>query len=185
MPLRNVAELSPVAQVVVYAIMPSGVVVTDSLDFPIQLCLKNKVGLSQSVSVHVGLSLLHRCSINSPVEMYTWSQCMCSVFGMLGVYLPCVQVSLQFASSQELPGEGTSFRLTAHPGSLCSVRAIDQSVLLLQPEEELSIKSVPYCSHLTTHSEQGLKLTVFGCIRSRNCLCDLKIYLESICCLCK
>ncbi|XP_046879888.1 alpha-2-macroglobulin-like protein 1 isoform X2 [Hypomesus transpacificus] len=92
-PLRNVAELSPVAQVVVYAIMPSGVVVADSLDFPIQLCLKNKV-------------------------------------------------SLQFASSQELPGEGTSFRLTAHPGSLCSVRAIDQSVLLLQPEEELSIKSV-------------------------------------------
>ncbi|XP_062335112.1 alpha-2-macroglobulin-like protein 1 [Osmerus eperlanus] len=92
-PLRNVAELAPVAQVVVYAIMPSGVIVADSLDFPVQLCLKNKV-------------------------------------------------SLQFASPQELPGEGTSLRLTAHPGSLCSVRAIDQSVLLLQPEEELSVKSV-------------------------------------------
>ena len=58
-PLRNVAELAPVAQVVVYAIMPSGVMVADSVDFPIQPCLKNKVGLSQSLPVHVGLALLH------------------------------------------------------------------------------------------------------------------------------
>ena len=62
MPLRNVAELAPVAQVVVYAIMPNGVIVADSLDFPIQLCLKNKVSLSQSLPVHVGLALLlHIC----------------------------------------------------------------------------------------------------------------------------
>ncbi|XP_041733755.1 alpha-2-macroglobulin-like isoform X2 [Coregonus clupeaformis] len=52
------------------------------------------------------------------------------------------QVSLTFSSLQELPGEKTSLSLQAHPGSLCSLRAIDQSVLLLQPEQELSLDSV-------------------------------------------
>uniref|UniRef100_A0A4W5PDZ6 Alpha-2-macroglobulin-like protein 1 n=1 Tax=Hucho hucho TaxID=62062 RepID=A0A4W5PDZ6_9TELE len=53
-----------------------------------------------------------------------------------------LQVSLKFSSLQELPGEKTSLSLQAHPGSLCSLRAIDQSVLLLQPEQELSLNSV-------------------------------------------
>ena len=53
-----------------------------------------------------------------------------------------LQVSLKFSSLQELPGEKTSLSLQAHPGSLCSLRAIDQSVLLLQPEQELSLDSV-------------------------------------------
>uniref|UniRef100_A0AAZ3RHZ4 A2ML1 protein n=1 Tax=Oncorhynchus tshawytscha TaxID=74940 RepID=A0AAZ3RHZ4_ONCTS len=52
------------------------------------------------------------------------------------------EVSLKFSSLQELPGEKTSLSLQAHPGSLCSLRAIDQSVLLLQPEQELSLDSV-------------------------------------------
>ena len=46
MPLERVDELAPVAQVVVYTIMPNGVIVADSLDFPVELCLKNKVCLS-------------------------------------------------------------------------------------------------------------------------------------------
>ncbi|XP_056139910.1 alpha-2-macroglobulin-P isoform X2 [Lampris incognitus] len=57
---------------------------------------------------------------------------------------PCFnnKVSLKFSSTQELPGEKTSLNLQAQPGSLCSVRAIDQSVLLLQPEQELTVTSV-------------------------------------------
>ncbi|XP_046894239.1 alpha-2-macroglobulin-like protein 1 [Hypomesus transpacificus] len=92
-PLERVDELAPVAQVVVYTIMPNGVIVADSLDFPVELCLKNKV-------------------------------------------------SLQFSSLQALPGGSVSLMLKAQPGSLCSVRSIDQSVLLLQPGEELNINSL-------------------------------------------
>uniref|UniRef100_A0A673WLV1 Alpha-2-macroglobulin-like n=1 Tax=Salmo trutta TaxID=8032 RepID=A0A673WLV1_SALTR len=91
--LQRMPELTPLAQVVVYTMLPDGEAVADSRDFPIHLCLKNKV-------------------------------------------------SLKFSSLQELPGEKTSLSLQAHPGSLCSLRAIDQSVLLLQPEQELSLDSV-------------------------------------------
>ncbi|KAG7484015.1 hypothetical protein MATL_G00044690 [Megalops atlanticus] len=52
------------------------------------------------------------------------------------------KVSLQFSSPQQLPGEKTSLELQAQPGSLCSLRAIDQSVLLKKPEKELSAKAV-------------------------------------------
>lgn len=43
--LHQVSSLTPVAQVVVYAVMPSGEAVADSQDFPVQLCLNNKVPL--------------------------------------------------------------------------------------------------------------------------------------------
>uniref|UniRef100_A0A8C6L8S2 Alpha-2-macroglobulin-like protein 1 n=1 Tax=Nothobranchius furzeri TaxID=105023 RepID=A0A8C6L8S2_NOTFU len=88
--LNQVLDLAPYAQVVVYTLMPSGELVADSQDFPIQLCLKN-------------------------------------------------QVSLKFSSLQVLPAEKTTLTLKASPKSLCSVRAIDQSVLLLKPEQELTV----------------------------------------------
>ncbi|XP_037124450.1 alpha-2-macroglobulin-like protein 1 isoform X2 [Syngnathus acus] len=89
-PLHQVIDLAPFAQVVVYTMLPGGEAVADSHDFPIQLCLKNKV-------------------------------------------------SLKFPSLQELPAEKTTLKLQAQPGSLCSVRAIDQSILLLQSERELTV----------------------------------------------
>ncbi|XP_023817538.1 alpha-2-macroglobulin-like protein 1 isoform X2 [Oryzias latipes] len=92
-PLTNVINLAPIAQVVVYTIVSSGEVVADSRDFPIQLCLNNKV-------------------------------------------------SLKFSAVQELPGAKTTLTLRAQPSSLCSVRAIDQSVLLLKSEEELTVDYV-------------------------------------------
>ncbi|XP_031139390.1 alpha-2-macroglobulin isoform X3 [Sander lucioperca] len=91
--LHHVTNLAPFAQVIVYTVMPSGEAVADSEDFPIQLCLNNKV-------------------------------------------------SLKFSSLQELPAEKTTLSLQAHPGSMCSIRAIDQSVLLLQPEQELTVDYV-------------------------------------------
>uniref|UniRef100_A0AAQ4QJC0 Alpha-2-macroglobulin-like 1 n=1 Tax=Gasterosteus aculeatus aculeatus TaxID=481459 RepID=A0AAQ4QJC0_GASAC len=91
--LRQVTGLAPFAQVVVYTVMPGGEAVADSHDFPVQLCLNNKV-------------------------------------------------SLKFSSLQELPAGRTTLRLQAHPGSLCSVRAVDLSVLLLQREQELTVASV-------------------------------------------
>ncbi|KAJ8397187.1 hypothetical protein AAFF_G00440210 [Aldrovandia affinis] len=91
--LRDMVDLAPFAQVVVYTLMPDGEAVADSADFPIHLCLKNKA-------------------------------------------------SLKFSSLQELPGEKTTLSLSAHPGSLCSLRAVDQSVLLMEPENKLTVESV-------------------------------------------
>ncbi|XP_028825882.1 alpha-2-macroglobulin-like protein 1 [Denticeps clupeoides] len=51
-------------------------------------------------------------------------------------------VSLRFPGSTELPGAKTSLSLAAHPGSLCSVRGVDQSVLLMKSGQGLTAKSV-------------------------------------------
>uniref|UniRef100_A0A7N8WY82 Alpha-2-macroglobulin-like n=1 Tax=Mastacembelus armatus TaxID=205130 RepID=A0A7N8WY82_9TELE len=107
--LHQVTNMAPFAQVVVYTVMPSGEAVADSDDFPIQLCLNNKV-------------------------------------------------SLQFSSLQQLPAEKTTLSLQAHPGSVCSVRAIDQSVLLLQPEQELTVN---YVRHQSTSATSSVKLLLF------------------------
>ncbi|KAA0701893.1 Alpha-2-macroglobulin-like protein 1 [Triplophysa tibetana] len=48
------------------------------------------------------------------------------------------EVSLNFSSSTALPKDTATLNLRAQPGSLCSVRSIDQSVLLLKPEAELN-----------------------------------------------
>nr|KAF6451459.1 alpha-2-macroglobulin like 1 [Molossus molossus] len=52
------------------------------------------------------------------------------------------QVSLGFSPSQHLPGADVDLKLQAAPGSLCAIRAVDESVLLLRPERELSNHSV-------------------------------------------
>ncbi|XP_038963908.1 murinoglobulin-2 isoform X2 [Rattus norvegicus] len=48
------------------------------------------------------------------------------------------KVHLSFSPSQSLPASQTHMRVTASPQSLCGLRAVDQSVLLLRPEAELS-----------------------------------------------
>ncbi|XP_028616888.1 murinoglobulin-1-like [Grammomys surdaster] len=52
------------------------------------------------------------------------------------------KVDLSFSSSQSLPGSQTHLRVTASPQSLCGLRAVDQSMLLLKPEAELSPSSI-------------------------------------------
>ncbi|XP_056363640.1 alpha-2-macroglobulin-like protein 1 isoform X2 [Oenanthe melanoleuca] len=51
-------------------------------------------------------------------------------------------VKLSFSDTVALPGSTVSLQLQAAPGSLCSIRAVDKSVLLLRPEAELSKDSV-------------------------------------------
>nr|XP_009483689.1 PREDICTED: alpha-2-macroglobulin-like protein 1 [Pelecanus crispus] len=51
-------------------------------------------------------------------------------------------VKLGFSDSVALPGSAVHLHLHAAPGSLCSIRAVDQSILLLRPEAELSRDSV-------------------------------------------
>ncbi|KAI5098854.1 alpha-2-macroglobulin-like [Silurus meridionalis] len=55
---------------------------------------------------------------------------------------PVVQVSLQFSPTKAVPGEKNTLELLAHPGSLCGLSAVDQSVFILEPENRLSIKKI-------------------------------------------
>ncbi|XP_065269692.1 alpha-2-macroglobulin-like protein 1 [Emys orbicularis] len=47
-------------------------------------------------------------------------------------------VKIGFSEDEALPGSEVSLQLQAAPRSLCAVRAVDQSVLLMRPEKELS-----------------------------------------------
>ncbi|XP_051819218.1 alpha-2-macroglobulin-like isoform X2 [Antechinus flavipes] len=48
------------------------------------------------------------------------------------------KVNLSFSSAKSLPSLDTHLKVTASPQSLCALRAVDESVLLLQSEEELT-----------------------------------------------
>ncbi|XP_055972615.1 alpha-2-macroglobulin-like [Sorex fumeus] len=52
------------------------------------------------------------------------------------------KVSLSFRPAQGLPASQAHLQVTASPQSLCALRAVDQSVLLMKPEAELSPASV-------------------------------------------
>ncbi|XP_063290706.1 alpha-2-macroglobulin-like [Pelobates fuscus] len=52
------------------------------------------------------------------------------------------KVKLSFSQTQSLPGSETILSLQTDPDSLCAIRAVDSSVLLMRPEAELSAKSV-------------------------------------------
>uniref|UniRef100_A0A8D1YEQ2 Alpha-2-macroglobulin n=1 Tax=Sus scrofa TaxID=9823 RepID=A0A8D1YEQ2_PIG len=52
------------------------------------------------------------------------------------------KVNLSFSSAQILPTSDTNLKVTATAYSLCALRAVDQSVLLMKPEAELSPQSV-------------------------------------------
>lgn len=53
-----------------------------------------------------------------------------------------VQVKMAFSEARALPGAALGLQLGAAPGSLCAVRAVDRSVLLLKPEAELNAEAV-------------------------------------------
>ncbi|KAF6121329.1 PZP alpha-2-macroglobulin like [Phyllostomus discolor] len=52
------------------------------------------------------------------------------------------KVDLSFSPAQSPPTSHAHLRVTASPQSLCALRAVDQSVLLMKPEAELSPSSV-------------------------------------------
>ncbi|NWT33972.1 A2ML1 protein, partial [Cardinalis cardinalis] len=52
------------------------------------------------------------------------------------------QVQMAFSEARALPGAALKLQLGAAPGSLCAVRAVDRSVLLLKPEAELNAEAV-------------------------------------------
>ncbi|XP_026138194.1 alpha-2-macroglobulin-like [Carassius auratus] len=52
------------------------------------------------------------------------------------------KVSLQFSPSRAVPGEKNTLHLSAQPGSLCGLSAVDQSVLILKPGKRLDIEKI-------------------------------------------
>ncbi|KAI6079820.1 Alpha-2-macroglobulin-like protein [Aix galericulata] len=52
------------------------------------------------------------------------------------------KVSLSFIPKEGLPASNTRLQLHSSPKSLCAIRAVDKSVLLMKPEDELSHKSL-------------------------------------------
>ncbi|NXF34943.1 A2MG protein, partial [Nyctibius bracteatus] len=87
------ADISPVAQVLVYTTAPTREMIADSTKFNVEKCFSNKVDLS-------------------------------------------------FSPSEGLPSSDAHLLFRASPNSLCAVRAVDKSVLLMKPEAELSPSSV-------------------------------------------
>ncbi|KYO44643.1 alpha-2-macroglobulin-like protein 1 isoform X1 [Alligator mississippiensis] len=51
-------------------------------------------------------------------------------------------VNLGFSEKMALPGSAVHLQVQAAPGSMCSIRAVDQSILLMRQEAELSRASV-------------------------------------------
>uniref|UniRef100_A0A2K6FWT0 Alpha-2-macroglobulin n=1 Tax=Propithecus coquereli TaxID=379532 RepID=A0A2K6FWT0_PROCO len=51
------------------------------------------------------------------------------------------KVDLSFSTAQNFPASHAHLRVTASPQSVCALRAVDQSVLLMKPEAELSPSS--------------------------------------------
>ncbi|XP_066519246.1 alpha-2-macroglobulin-like isoform X2 [Hoplias malabaricus] len=48
------------------------------------------------------------------------------------------KVSLQFSPIEAVPGEENTLQVSALPGSLCALSAVDQSVFIMEPEERLN-----------------------------------------------
>ncbi|XP_052472873.1 alpha-2-macroglobulin isoform X3 [Carassius gibelio] len=52
------------------------------------------------------------------------------------------KVSLQFSSAKAVPGEKNTLQLSAQPGSLCGLSAVDQSVLIMESGKRLNTEKI-------------------------------------------
>ncbi|KAK3560862.1 hypothetical protein QTP86_022609, partial [Hemibagrus guttatus] len=52
------------------------------------------------------------------------------------------KVSLQFSPSKAVPGEKNNLKVSAHPGSLCGLSAVDQSVFILESGTRLNADKI-------------------------------------------
>ncbi|XP_066519217.1 alpha-2-macroglobulin-like isoform X2 [Hoplias malabaricus] len=52
------------------------------------------------------------------------------------------KVSLQFSPTEAVPGEENTLQISALPGSLCALAAVDQSVFIMEPGERLNANKI-------------------------------------------
>uniref|UniRef100_A0A8C1I5S7 Uncharacterized protein n=1 Tax=Cyprinus carpio TaxID=7962 RepID=A0A8C1I5S7_CYPCA len=60
------------------------------------------------------------------------------------------KVSLRFSPTTAVPGEENTLQISAQPGSLCGLSAVDQSVLILESGKHLDTDKVIYISDLSS-----------------------------------
>ncbi|XP_047676889.1 alpha-2-macroglobulin-like [Tachysurus fulvidraco] len=78
------------------------------------------------------------------------------------------KVSLQFSPSKAVPGEKNTLEVSAHPGSLCGLSAIDQSVLILESNKRLDTDKIFNLLPVKTLSEYPYGVEdVQGCLHVR------------------
>ncbi|XP_056594100.1 alpha-2-macroglobulin-like protein 1 [Triplophysa dalaica] len=121
---------------VFYMVFSKGSMVQNGLvSVNVQLGMENKGKLSFTLKKTTALSPFAQVAVytvlpNGETVADSWNfpieQCLPN------------KVSLTFSSSTALPKDTTTLNLKAQPGSLCSVRSIDQSVLVLKPEAQLN-----------------------------------------------
>uniref|UniRef100_A0AAY4ACF6 Alpha-2-macroglobulin-like n=1 Tax=Denticeps clupeoides TaxID=299321 RepID=A0AAY4ACF6_9TELE len=83
------------------------------------------------------------------------------------------QVSLLFSPSRAVPGERNTLQLSAQPGSLCGLSAVDQSVLLIEPGKRLSADMVTLffsSKHFQFELNLGLKIATNIEVKTPSCL---------------
>nr|XP_028568281.1 LOW QUALITY PROTEIN: ovostatin-like [Podarcis muralis] len=93
------------------------------------------------------------------------------------------KVSLQFSKKEALPASGIGLNLKAASNSFCALRAVDKSVLLLRPGEDLTPESVysrlPY-QELYGYYYNGLNLEDTPkepCVELKNTFFDAQFYI--------
>lgn len=74
----------------------------------------------------------HCCHFMKGVQYFhTWSNGIC-----------VCQVLVEFSPSNAVPGEENTLHLSARPGSLCGLSAVDQSVGIMEPGKRLDADKV-------------------------------------------
>ncbi|XP_037402333.1 alpha-2-macroglobulin-like [Pygocentrus nattereri] len=63
------------------------------------------------------------------------------------------KVSLQFSPTEAVPGEENTLQLSAQPGSLCGLSAVDQSVFIMEPGKRLNADEVFHLLPVTSVSD--------------------------------
>ncbi|KAB5550299.1 hypothetical protein PHYPO_G00052250 [Pangasianodon hypophthalmus] len=78
------------------------------------------------------------------------------------------KVSLQFSPSKAVPGEKNTLELTAHPGSLCGLSVVDQSVFILESGERLNTDKIYELLPVTSVSDYpNMDEDYLECLRVR------------------
>ncbi|KAM6216261.1 pregnancy zone protein-like [Rhynchocyon petersi] len=85
------------------------------------------------------------------------------------------KVNLTFSSAQSRPASDNQLKVTGTPLSLCALRAVDQSMLLMKPEAELSPQSVYKLLPVKGHTGD-LNEGAEGCITVEDIIRDGIVY---------
>ncbi|NXX49767.1 A2ML1 protein, partial [Tricholaema leucomelas] len=95
--------------------------------FPLELPISHKLAPQAKVLAYTLLPSGEMVADSTELQL---TQCLPS------------KVKVAFSEDRALPGSELRLQLEAAPGSLCALRALDRSVLLLKPEAELSAELI-------------------------------------------